>query len=396
MSLVNGKLLDATGLTYFWSKLKTFITGKADAVANSGSKNLLEIDALGNNVAASSNVFTSNGITFTLNKDSTVTASGTATANAIAYFIVRDETVKIDQFCDGNYILSGCPSGGSTTKYRIYTNKTGYQISDTGSGATLTSRGSVSSIQLCIWIASGQTVSNLVFKPMIRHKDVTSSEFVPYGMKTQYDIKYAVYGTPFYKVYGSSSAHTDADNLTEPGIYRIPDSTAASYNDNTPPIKAGYLLVVRRINATNVIRQEIYVSTQPQVWYVRHKNGSSAWTDWWAMPFASHAIDVERGATSSDPVDFNSMLLPGKYSYKGIYLPYISNRPKASAYTSSDIVLEVDAIAGTPNISTLSQTVYYGQSPVMFKRWGRMSTAGDSSTLTWTHWYEFTGTDTGA
>ena len=351
MSLVNGKFLDNTGLTYLWGKLKAFITGKADAVADSGSKNLLAIDAIGYNVAGSSTVYTINGVTFTLNKDSTVTVNGTVDANILAYFICNDDLVTIDDLCDGNYILSGCPPGGSMSAYRIVASQTGYQASDTGSGVELGPRGSVTGIRLGIWIAGGQTLSNLVFKPMIRHKDVSSSAFVPCWLKSQYDINYAIYGTPFHRVYGSSSNHTNANDLTEPGIYRIPNSTAAAYNDNTPPIKAGYLLVVRRVNATNIIRQEIYVSTQPQAWYVRHKNGDADWTDWWAMPFAAHGIDIERGATASDPVDFNSMLVPGKYSYKALYISHITNRPKPTAYTSSDIVLEVDTIAGATKTS---------------------------------------------
>ena len=62
---------------------------------------------------------TESGITWTVNSDGSVTANGTATANSAFIFRQRTEQTK---FVEKNTsdILSGCPSGGSNSKYMLY------------------------------------------------------------------------------------------------------------------------------------------------------------------------------------------------------------------------------------------------------------------------------------
>ena len=77
---------------------------------------------------------TINGITFTDNGDGTITANGTATANAT--FLI-DKKLGFEK--EGNYFLSGCPSGGGLNSFYInwYQNHTGVtqkNYNDYGSG----------------------------------------------------------------------------------------------------------------------------------------------------------------------------------------------------------------------------------------------------------------------
>ncbi len=62
---------------------------------------------------------TESGITWTVNSDGSVTANGTATANSTFIFRQRTEQTKFVAK-NTSYILSGCPSGGSKSKYMLY------------------------------------------------------------------------------------------------------------------------------------------------------------------------------------------------------------------------------------------------------------------------------------
>ena len=111
------------------------------------NKNLLKV------VARSS---TSNGVTFTVNDDGTITVNGTATAGA--WLNVSGPLV----LPAGNYILSGCPSGGAySTTYVLSSNP----AADYGNtkAFTLTEE---TEIVVNIGVYAGYTANNLVFKPM--------------------------------------------------------------------------------------------------------------------------------------------------------------------------------------------------------------------------------------
>lgn len=110
---------------------------------------------------------TTNGITFTDNKNGTITANGTATADAYFRCSVEDDPSEIVA-TPGTYILSGCPSGGGNGTYHIFAGdgNLGIYPTDYGTGAvrTLSSGGK---FNVFIRIKKGTTVSNLVFKPQL-------------------------------------------------------------------------------------------------------------------------------------------------------------------------------------------------------------------------------------
>jgi hypothetical protein len=114
---------------------------------------------------------TSNGITFTVNTDGTIVANGTATATgwiALSKFVGESGR---------NYILSGCPAGGSSSTYNIRINPDVY---DYGDGAEFTADGEAHALSINVLINT--TVNNLVFKPMIRDARIASDTYVQGGL----------------------------------------------------------------------------------------------------------------------------------------------------------------------------------------------------------------------
>ena len=109
------------------------------------------------------------GITYTVNSDGTITANGTATGRS--EFVL---SANKSDWASGNYVLSGCPSGGSTDTYSLQTIN---GFSDTGSGLKVNNTAELKRISIII--KKGTTVSNLVFKPQLE-LGTTSTAYTPY------------------------------------------------------------------------------------------------------------------------------------------------------------------------------------------------------------------------
>lgn len=114
---------------------------------------------------------TLNNVTFTVNANGSITASGTA--NADTTFVVGPctPTNGVD------YITTGCPSGGGSTTYRLGFVGHGY---DDGSGKTFTGDGVQQNV--FIWVKSGVNPGGVTFYPMIRPATVTDTTYYPYAM----------------------------------------------------------------------------------------------------------------------------------------------------------------------------------------------------------------------
>ena len=142
----------------------------SDVVNVLGSKNLLPNNATTQVI---------NGVTFTVNSDGTITASGTASGGDAQLTLSTGNKIK-----KGTYILSGCPSGGkegSTAKYALYLNVSGTIYNDYGDGITITFTNDVSGVTLAFGVANGQTVNGTV-KPMLRPANIVNGDYVPYAM----------------------------------------------------------------------------------------------------------------------------------------------------------------------------------------------------------------------
>ena len=125
---------------------------------------------------------TTNGVTFTVNADGTVSTQGTANGTAV----FRHYMTSADLPSGESVILNGCPSGGSfSTIYGIaLCNSQGAVIggkSDIDNGTTYTAEDLSSLAQLQIVVRNGQNVTGKVFKPMIRLASVADDTFAPYS-----------------------------------------------------------------------------------------------------------------------------------------------------------------------------------------------------------------------
>jgi phage-related protein len=120
------------------------------------------------------------GITYTVNADGTVKATGTATATT---FWGVQFTIPA-----GSYILNGCPSGGSASSYYMdIRNAVGGAgiagiSADTGNGSAFTLTEALTAY-VNIRTANGYAypTGGLVFKPMIRLATDTDPTFAPYS-----------------------------------------------------------------------------------------------------------------------------------------------------------------------------------------------------------------------
>ena len=131
-------------------------------------KNLLK------NTAVSKTI---NGVTFTVNKDGSVTVNGTAN-NTASFDICTLNDLEVGK----KYTLSGCPNGGnSSNTYRLYgldTNQWEFAGSDVGNGNTFTAIRNPCVFRIAIY--SGYTAENLTFFPMLRYAEITDDTYEPY------------------------------------------------------------------------------------------------------------------------------------------------------------------------------------------------------------------------
>ena len=127
-------------------------------------KNLLNITAESTTI---------NGVTFTVNADGSVTASGTATANT--NFPLATMTLPA-----GDYILSGCPSGGGFSTYMVFIQTGSEAVYATGTSKAFSSTDGTASRKVLINIQRNVTVTDLVFYPMIRAAAL-NKDYEPYN-----------------------------------------------------------------------------------------------------------------------------------------------------------------------------------------------------------------------
>ena len=134
-----------------------------------------------------------NGINFSIMEDKTIKIHTDSPAEADTVFAIHSSE---PDFCgltldNGNYILNGCPSGGSESTFKLYVDsvQNGAHVSygsDVGSGLSFTLNGddySQNKVQLGVYIfiaAGTRFVEDVYFKPMIRPADITNDEYVPY------------------------------------------------------------------------------------------------------------------------------------------------------------------------------------------------------------------------
>lgn len=130
---------------------------------------------LNNFISSSSGTF-AGGIAWTLNSDGSITVNGTATTTDNLYINANAESLPA-----GNYILNGCPNGGSSSTYRLVAaiNSGASYAVDVGSGAALNLQEG-DTFRCYIRINSGTTI-NATYYPMIRLATEVDETYEPYS-----------------------------------------------------------------------------------------------------------------------------------------------------------------------------------------------------------------------
>ena len=121
-----------------------------------------------------------NGIEWTDLGNGRVKANGLA-SNASAMLISDNITLE-----PGEYTLSGCPSGGSTSKYRLQLSTADYSknFNELGNGLTFTLTETTTFAYFRAYINSGTEVTDIIFEPMLC-KGTEVLPFEPFRERTQ-------------------------------------------------------------------------------------------------------------------------------------------------------------------------------------------------------------------
>ena len=136
---------------------------------------------------------TKNGVTCTANGDGTYTVNGTATNN-VYFYLIGSKNITLNKA----FKVVGCPTGGSNETYRIllYNNLTNKYIVENGNGTKVNINDATVFDQFSIALASGTTVNNITFKPMLTYDmDATYDDYEPYTEQSV-TLPYTLYAIP--------------------------------------------------------------------------------------------------------------------------------------------------------------------------------------------------------
>lgn len=229
---------------------------------------------------------TVNGITFTDNGDGTITVNGTATGDAQFYFCLDiDASLKPNT----TYTLSGCPSGGSASTFRLraitdYPGDNATHVLDYGVGKSFTTIGTYSHIRILIDVMNGATVNNLTFKPMLELGKL-AHDFMPYHFGGAKDAD-TVDGWNFYSSL-SELGLTEATATAESIVNAMADNSMLlhklSGTATNAPIQFPYNYSTLRVTklSTSYAVFECIGTGNSLIQYGYYNSGSSnKWSGW--------------------------------------------------------------------------------------------------------------------
>ena len=160
----------------------TDIADNARTMAKNGAHNLLpltlEILKANNTLGTwNNNVYTYRGVEFTVNSDLSITINGTATNEG-------DSLLTCDFIAKANvgYLANGTPTGAGHSTWGMFENHSGgYSYIEPDEDLEV-SFSSDTTVQIVLFVRTGQTCSNKTFYPMIRLASDPSTEYTPYAM----------------------------------------------------------------------------------------------------------------------------------------------------------------------------------------------------------------------
>lgn len=146
-------------------------------IAKTAEQTTLNRSALGyqakNLLKNTTNTVTNAGVTFTVNSDGSVVANGTSTGTAQ---ITVNSSLYLES---GEFILSGCPENGGSSKYELEIQTDVVLARDYGNSAVVNLQSGIE-YKVKIIIRSGVTISSLKFYPMLRPAEITDDTYEQY------------------------------------------------------------------------------------------------------------------------------------------------------------------------------------------------------------------------
>lgn len=258
---------------------KTFPTWEDQAVI--GVKNILPIKistlkALNTTGTWVGNAYTLNDVTLTCTVDDagyvTNIAGSNNTASANITFFLSDTMTFTKEF-----ILSGCPSGGGNSTYKLLlVNAGGSSLGldeDYGNGVTLQTNDPFR-VQLRIY--SGQSANNLNFKPMIRLASDSDPTYAPPAM-TNKELTDAMF------IRNAIANNTDLDNVLDTGVYWDYGNTVV----HVPEGISIFVLYVTRLTSKTDANQCVYQTlintsgASSQIYQRRLGGAPATWSPWY-------------------------------------------------------------------------------------------------------------------
>ena len=239
-------------------------------------KNLFDVNQIPH-----SNSLPGVGVITTINNDGTISTSGT---NSATYRNIRYDI----QLPAGEYIISGCPAGGSKNGYSSLvqlTEETSSQIFDTGSGATFTLT-ETTTVKFYPVRVGSETVNfnGLIFKPMIMLANLSDDIFEPYYNPVSYNIDLhgknefdGEYEDGYYNMNGTKPSTQDPYGRRSTNLNEIEPNTnyIISINNNiiSETIRLFYYDASRKFISTESISNGTF-TTPAECYYVSWHSSS--------------------------------------------------------------------------------------------------------------------------
>ena len=152
--------------------------------------NLADIKAWNTAGTWNENAYTLDNTTYTFNSDKTVTVNSSAATTGISKIFLQRYDIPIE--AGKRYILSGCPSGGSSTTFYLQAQlrKNGtnvYDGTDMGNGLEFPyydNDNTDGNNCIAIIVRNGVTVSNQTFRPMLTEAQYAGIPYRPYNQQS--------------------------------------------------------------------------------------------------------------------------------------------------------------------------------------------------------------------
>lgn len=196
-------------------------------IIDGGDKNVLDFVEIGTNNSHGA-TFSSGGVSWTLNADGTVTATRTEASATDSSCNLRISTgsLYVDSYCNGEYVLSGCPEGGGEDTYSLRALRDDtYRVTDTGDGILLPAKGESTDIYINM-LYDKEYSGTITFKPMICSQAAwnISKAYQPHRSGGSGSSGVTVYSSSDYTItpYSATDPHADYLNASATG-YQIGD-----------------------------------------------------------------------------------------------------------------------------------------------------------------------------